>query len=77
MKPGAKRTLIARLMAGAGCIYGVFGFMLVPTSQMAGQEQSNWLEGGMLLMIFAIYLIVDGAAAFQKSHLEKSPDRLH
>jgi hypothetical protein len=67
MKPGAKRTLVARLMAGAGCIYGVLGFTMAPSSQMAGQAQSNWLEGGILLMLFATYLIIDGAAAFQKS----------
>lgn len=66
MKPGAKRTLVARLMAGAGCICGVLGFTMVPTSQMAGQADLNWLEGGMLLIIFAIYLIADGAAAFIK-----------
>jgi hypothetical protein len=67
MKPGAKRTLVARLMAGAGCICGVLGFTMLPTSQTVGQAEFNWLEGGALLIIFAIYLLADGAAAFQKS----------
>jgi len=41
MKPGAKRTLVARLMAGAGCICGVLGFTMLPTSQTVDKQSST------------------------------------
>lgn len=67
MMPGAKRTLIARLMAGAGCICGVLGFTMPPASQMAGPADFNWFAAGTVLIVFAIYLLTDGAVAFQKT----------
>ena len=69
MTPGTKRTLIARLMAGAGCISGILGFTMPPTPQMAGPEDFNWFAAGTVLILFALYLLVDGVAAFQKAHM--------
>jgi len=69
MTHGAKRTLVARLMAGAGCISGVLGFTLSPsTYQIAEHTDFDWFAVGALLLLFAIYVLVDGAMAFQKSH---------
>lgn len=67
MIPGTKRTLVARLMAGAGCICGVLGFTMPPASQTAGSADFNWLAGGTVLILFAVYLLADGAVAFQKT----------
>ena len=67
MMPGGKRTLIARLMAGSGCICGILGFMMPPTSQMAGPADLNWFAAGTVLIVFAVYLLADGAVAFQKA----------
>ena len=67
MIPGGKRTLVARLMAGAGCIYGVLGFTMPPTAQMAGPADFDWFAAATVLIVFAVYLLVDGAVAFQKA----------
>lgn len=69
MIPGAKRTLVARLMAGAGCICGVLGFTLPPTAQMAGPADFNWFAAGTVLIVFAVYLLADGKVALQKAHI--------
>lgn len=66
--PGRKRTLVARLMAGAGCSCGILGFLMPPTVQMAGSADVDWFAAGIVLIVFAVYLLVDGAVAFQKSH---------
>ena len=65
--PGRKRTLIARLMAGSGCVFAVMGFTMPPTAQMTGSADFNWFAGGTVLILFAVYLLVDGAVAFQKT----------
>ncbi len=67
MVPGGKRTLIARLMAGAGCICGILGFSMPPTAQMTGPADFDWFAAGSVLIVFAVYLLVDGAVAFQKT----------
>ena len=68
MIPGGKRTLVARLMAGAGCICGVMGFTVPPTVQLAGPADFDWFAAGTVLIMFAVYLLVDGAVAFQRAH---------
>jgi hypothetical protein len=70
MMPGRKRTLVARLMAGAGCVCGIVGFTMPPTAQMAGPAEFDWFAAATVLIVFAIYLLVDGAIAFQKAHTE-------
>ena len=67
MTPGRKRTLIARVLAGAGCICGVLGFTLPPTAQMAGPPDFDWFAAGAVLILFAVYLLVDGTVAFEKA----------
>ena len=68
MSPGAKRTLIARLMAGAGCLFGILGSTLSPAAYQIGEHTDfDWFAAGTLLLVFAIYVLVDGAMAFQKS----------
>jgi hypothetical protein len=54
-------------MAGAGCICAVLGFTMSPTSQMAEPSDFNWFAAGTALILFAVYLLVDGAVAFEKA----------
>ncbi|MEX5212972.1 MAG: hypothetical protein NW703_02300 [Nitrospiraceae bacterium] len=70
MMPGRKRTLVARVLAGAGCVCGIVGFTMPPTAQMAGPADLDWFAAGTVLIVFAVYLLVDGAVAFQKAHSE-------
>ena len=63
---GGKRTLIARLMAGSGCVFGMLGIMSSPAYQLS-EVTFNWFSAGILLLVFAIYLLADAAVAFQKS----------
>jgi hypothetical protein len=34
---------------------------------MTGSADFNWFAGGTVLILFAVYLLVDGAVAFQKT----------
>ncbi len=63
---GSKRTLVARLMAGSGCVFGVLGFLAEPPPRTTGAVDVDWFGIAMMLLLFAIYLIADGALAFQK-----------
>jgi hypothetical protein len=38
-----------------------------PTSQLGGPPDFNWFAGGTVSIAFAVYLLVDGAVAFQKA----------
>lgn len=67
MAPGIKRTAIARLMAALGCVSGVLGFSMGPIEHTTGPLGMEWFAAGTLLLVFAIFLLVDGAMAFQKA----------
>lgn len=68
MTLGSKRTLIARLLAGAGGICGIVGFTTSPTADPAGLAAFHRFASGTLLLVLAVYLLADGAVAFQKSN---------
>jgi len=46
----SKRTLAARLLAGAGTILGIVGFTMSPTSDPFGLWAFQWLASGSLLL---------------------------
>jgi hypothetical protein len=66
---GYKRTTIARIGAGIGFMCGVLGFLagLMNQTWMLGTE--GWLEGGILLTLIAMFLLLDGMFAFQKDRM--------
>jgi hypothetical protein len=69
MEVGLKRTTIARIAAGLGCLCGAIalwssivrvGFLISP---------NGWGTGGTMLLLLALYVLVDGVVSFEKSRL--------
>ncbi|HXX76095.1 MAG TPA: hypothetical protein VEI50_13275 [Nitrospiraceae bacterium] len=67
MTLGNKRTLAARLLAGAGGVSGILGFTTSPTADPTGLAPFQWFASGTLLLVLAVYLLADAAVAVQKS----------
>ena len=67
MGPGVKRTTIARLAAGLAVLCGAIGFFTSIESSMWLLSSQGWGTGGSLLLLIALYILVDGAVSFEKS----------
>jgi len=67
MRLGSKRTLAARLMAGAGSLCGILGFTMPPTADPAGLAAFQWFVSGTLLLVLAVYLLANASVAVQKA----------
>ena len=68
MEPGLKRTRIARIMAGLAFLFLVMGLFVGLTGQMWMLSPLGWFVGGGVLLLVALYVLVDGAVSFEKSH---------
>jgi hypothetical protein len=66
---GYKRTTIARIGAGIGFMCGVLGILAGLTNQTWKLGPEGWLEGGILLTLIAMFLLLDGMFAFQKDRM--------
>ena len=68
MDPGLKRTTIARIVAGFAFLFLVMGLFAGITGQMWMLSPLGWFAGGGVLLLVALYVLVDGAVSFEKSH---------
>ncbi len=69
MRVGYKRTLIARLGAALGFACGVIGLLAGLTDHSWKLGTIGWFTGGGLLTLIALFILVDGAIAFQKARM--------
>lgn len=69
MRVGYKRTLIARLGAALGFVCGLIGLLAGLTDHTWKLGSIGWFTGGGLLTMIALFLLVDGAIAFQKARM--------
>jgi hypothetical protein len=67
MTKGCKRTVIARHGAGLGFVCGVIGLVAGLTGHSWKLGPVGWFAGGALLTLIAVFVLVDGAIAYQKS----------
>ncbi len=67
MEIGTKRTRIARIMALLGFVCGVIGVSAGLTDHEWRLGAIGWFTGGGLLMLVALYWLLDGAFAFRKN----------
>lgn len=67
MEVGLKRTTIARIAAGLGTLCGAIGLLSALTNSQFGFAPHGWGLGGMLLLLVALYVLVDGMVSFEKS----------
>ncbi len=71
MAIGEKRTIVARIGAALGFLCGVIGLLAGLTQHVWKLGPLGWFTGGTLLTLLAVYALVDGAIASQKSELPK------
>lgn len=69
MRVGYKRTLIARAGAALGFVCGVLGLLAALTEHAWKLSPFGWFLGGMLLTLIAVFVLVDGAIAYQKTRV--------
>lgn len=75
MEAGAKRTMIARIAAGLGTLCGIFGGLASTTKDPWWFTPHGWGIGGILLLLLAIFLLLDGVVSFEKSDPNAIPRR--
>ncbi len=73
MEPGCKRTTIARIAAALGCLSGGIGLLAAVTNQPFGLAPHGWGTGAILLLLIALFVLVDGMVSFEKSRLGAAP----
>ena len=64
---GCKRTVIARHGVGLGFVCGVIGLLAGLTGHIGKLGPVGWFAGGALLTLIAVFVLVDGAIAYQKA----------
>ena len=69
MEIGTKRTRIARIAALVGFACGVIGVSAGLTDHEWRLGAIGWFTGGGLLMLVALYWLLDGAFAFRKNQV--------
>ncbi len=67
METGTVRTILARVAVALGFVCGVIGLMAGLTDHTWKLEAIGWFTGGGLLILIAVYVLIDGAIAFQKA----------
>lgn len=67
MEVGYKRTTIARIAAAVGFVCGLLGLLGGLTQHVWKFGSTGWFTGGALLMLIAVFVLVDGAISFQKT----------
>ena len=72
MEVGLKRTTIARIVAALGTLCGAIGFLSSTTNSMFMLSPHGWGLGGTLLLLTALYVLVDGVVSFEKSRFTKA-----
>lgn len=69
MRVGYKRTLIARIGATVGFACGLVGLLAGLTDHIWKLRPIGWFTGGTLLTLIAVFVLVDGAIAYQKARV--------
>lgn len=73
IEPGLKGTTIARIAAASGCLCGAIGLLAAITHQPLWLAPHGWGKGAILLLLIALFVLVDGMVSFEKSRLGAVP----
>ena len=63
---GHKRRTVARIGAAMGFLCGMLGLLAGLTDHNWKLGAFGWFEGGVLITLIAVFLLLDGMFAFQK-----------
>jgi hypothetical protein len=67
MESGLKQATIARIVAGLGCLSGATGLLVAIMKQPLWLAAHGWGTGGILLLLIALFLLIDGTLCAEKS----------
>ena len=62
---GQRRSMAARGAAALGFLCGVFGLLAGVTERVWKFGATGWFTGGALLVLLALFALIDGALAAQ------------
>ncbi len=71
MGPGLKRTTVARIGAALAFLCGAIGLLAGLRSWSLKLTPMGWFAGGTLLLLIALFVLLDGAIAFQKARSDR------
>lgn len=66
---GNKRRMIARIGAAMGFVCGTLGLLAGLTDHTWKLSMFGWFEGGILITLIALFVLLDGIFAFQKDRM--------
>jgi hypothetical protein len=69
MISGRLRTRLARLAAATGCLCGVLGLIAGAQDVVWKFGSTGWFTGGSLLTLLALFELIDGVVARQRSEI--------
>jgi len=69
MGPGMKRTPSARSAAALGVLCGLLGLLAGLLDQTWKLGTIGWFTGGVLLLLIALFVLLDAAVAIQKARI--------
>ena len=75
MEAGHKRTIMARIAAGLGILCGVMAVLAGSTTESWWFTPHGWGIGGILLLLIAMFLLLDGVISLGKAG--RSPTARH
>ena len=67
MEPGLKRTTIARIAAGFGCLCGAIGLLTGSMDYRWLLAPHGWSNGAILFLLIALFVLLDRAVSFEKA----------
>ena len=75
MEMGTGRIQLARILAMIGFICGIIGLIAGFEDRVLKLSPWGWFTGGILLMMTALFILLDGAIAFYKLRIVLTPPR--
>lgn len=75
MDLGSTRILIARILVAIGFLCGVIGLIAGLEDRVLKLSPWGWFTGGILLMMIALFILLDGALAIYKVRIVLTPPR--
>ena len=69
MEPGFRRTTLGRIAAALGCLSGAIGLLTSVTKSVWVLSPHGWGTGGVLLLLLAVFVLLDGALSFERSRV--------
>ncbi|HTL60788.1 MAG TPA: hypothetical protein VL261_04005 [Nitrospira sp.] len=67
MEPGLRRATLGRIAAALGCLCGAIGLFTGVTKSTWMLSPHGWGTGGLLLLLFAVFVVLDAAVSFERS----------